>query len=105
MIFAIAIPLALGSAHAYGADVGITIKTFQFKPNEVSVHPGDRVIVVNQDGIQHSLTADASGPAGPLFDTDFIAKGGEGTFVAPPPGVYPFHCKRHNSMTGTLKVE
>jgi plastocyanin len=68
-------------------------------------HPGDRLVVVNKDGIQHSLTAEATGDSGPLFDTDFIAKGGEGTIIAPAPGTYAFHCKRHASMTGTLKVE
>ena len=104
MLFAIAIPLVLGAGSALGADVGVTIKTFQFKPKEISAHAGDRIVVANQDGIQHSLTADEGG-AGPLFDTDFIGKGEEGSFDAPPPGTYAFHCKRHNSMTGTLKVE
>jgi plastocyanin len=61
--------------------------------------------VVNQDGIEHSLTADAAGSSGPLFDTGLFGKGEERTITAPAAGTYAFHCERHPSMTGTLTVE
>ena len=89
----------------FAAEVSATIKTFQYQPKEIVAHPGDTVVVLNEDGIEHSLTADDAGDSGPLFDTGLFKKGEERSFVAPGPGTYAFRCARHASMKGTLKVE
>jgi plastocyanin len=104
MIRLIATAVALAALNACGAlaaDVGVTINTFQFSPNPIAAAVGDQVLVTNEDGTQHSLTADEGG----LFDTGLLGRGEQGSFAAPAAGTYTFHCQRHPSMQGTLTVQ
>ena len=67
-----------------------------------SVRPGQTLTVVNNDETAHSLTADANN----AFDIRISGSGGTATLTAPnAPGTYPFHCKYHAGMTGTLTVQ
>ena len=67
-----------------------------------SVRPGQTLTVVNNDETAHSLTADANN----TFDIRISGSGGTATLTAPnAPGTYPFHCKYHAAMTGTLTVQ
>ena len=67
-----------------------------------SVRPGQQVNIINQDDPNHSVTADANN----LFDVRVSGGGGIKSFTAPmSPGAYPFHCKYHTNMHGTLTVQ
>jgi plastocyanin len=67
-----------------------------------SVSPGQQVTVVNNDSPNHTVTSDA----GNLFDVRVSGGGGFTTFIAPAdPGTYPFHCKYHSDMHGSLTVQ
>jgi plastocyanin len=67
-----------------------------------SVRPGQQVTVVNNDSANHTVTSDA----GNLFDVRVSGGGGITTFDAPAdPGTYPFHCKYHADMHGSLTVQ
>jgi len=68
----------------------------------MTVKPGQKVTVTNQDTAAHTLTDKKTH----LFDTGNIAGGGgTGTFTAPTkPGSYPFGCTYHPAMKGTLIV-
>lgn len=70
---------------------------------DLTVKPGQKVTVTNQDSVVHTLTDKKSH----LFDTgDIAASGGKGTFTAPTkPGRYPFGCTIHPDMQGTLIVK
>ena len=66
-----------------------------------SVHPGQQVTIVNRDDPNHTVTADANN----VFDVRVSGGGSTATFTAPTtPGTYPFHCKYHANMQGTLTV-
>ena len=81
--------------------VSVTIKTFAFRPDTVSVTPGATVSVTNEDMVTHTLTSISPG----RFDTGDILPGQTKTFTAPTaPGTYPFDCSIHTFMTGTLIV-
>ena len=97
--------LLIGAGNSFAADIAVSIATFQFDPKEVVLQAGDRLVVVNNDGTNHSITADAADGATPAFDTGLFGQGEERTLDAPPPGTYGFHCMRHPSMKGTLIVE
>jgi len=83
------------------ASGGIVISGFAFS-GTLTVKPGQKVTVTNQDSAAHTLTDKKSH----LFDTGIIAgSGGTGTFTAPSrPGSYPFGCTFHPGMEGTLTV-
>ncbi len=89
-----------GSA-APGAPNTIVIKDFKFSPEEITVSPGAKIMVTNQDTATHTVTANDK-----AFDTGNIAGGKNGEFTAPSkPGSYPFICTPHPYMTGTLVVK
>jgi plastocyanin len=67
----------------------------------VTVSPGGQVNIVNNDSVEHSVTSDASG----AFSQD-VDGNEKGKLTAPSqPGEYPFHCKYHPDMHGTLIVK
>jgi plastocyanin len=94
---------ATSAAAATGSNAsgGIVISGFAFS-GTMTVKPGQKVTVTNQDTAAHTLTDKKTH----LFDTGNIAGGGgTGTFTAPTkPGSYPFGCTYHPDMKGTLIV-
>jgi len=75
----------------------VQIKGFTF--SAAPARRGATVTVVNGDGVDHTVTADAGG-----FNVK--ARGGASvSFRAPArPGTYTFFCSIHPEMTGTLVV-
>jgi plastocyanin len=68
----------------------------------MTVKPGQKVTVTNRDSTAHTLTDKKNHK----FDTGNIDPGATGTFTAPTaPGSYPFGCKYHPNMNGTLVVQ
>ena len=81
----------------------IVIKNFAFSPSELTVAPGTKVTVRNEDSATHTLTAAA--PHDRVFDTGDLAGGATTTFTAPAtPGSYSYICLMHQFMHGTLTV-
>jgi plastocyanin len=89
------------AAPTSGGGGGIEISGFAYT-GSLTVKPSQKVAVTNDDPTQHTLTSQTSG----LFSTGTIeASGGTETFTAPAtPGRYPFVCRLHPTMTGTLTV-
>jgi Cupredoxin-like domain len=79
----------------------ITIEGLDYG-SPLTVAPGTQIIVANADDTTHTVTSDTPG----LFDAHVDGQIRHATFQAPnPPGVYPFHCKQHPAMHGTLIVQ
>jgi plastocyanin len=99
---------AMASVGAAGGDpvaisappATIVISNFAYAPASLSVAPGTKITVVNQDRAPHTVTArDKS------FDTGTIVGGQRGEFTAPSsPGTHPYICTIHPYMTGVLIV-
>lgn len=80
----------------------IVIKNFSFGPATLTVAPGAKVTVTNEDSVTHTLTSTASPHA---FDTGDVAPGSTVTFTAPSAaGSYAYICTIHTYMHGTLTV-
>lgn len=78
----------------------IAITTFSFTPSTLKVKPGTKVKVVNKTSVTHTLTARDH-----EFNTGDVKGHTSTTFTAPTkPGRYPYFCKIHQYMTGTLVV-
>ena len=91
-----------GSGAANAAAATITISNFAYEiPGAVA--PGAEVKVINMDTAEHTVTADQNAT---LFDVEVKENGGTATFKAPStPGTYPFHCRYHSNMHGSLTVK
>lgn len=84
-----------------GGTATITIRDFAFGPATLTVHPGAKVTVTNEDTTDHTVTA----TTGALFDTGHVAPGRTTTFTAPgKAGTYAYRCAIHQFMTGSLEV-
>ena len=82
------------------AGATITIANMAFG-EPITVAPGAEIDVVNNDSVEHSVTSDTAG----AFDVE-VDGNEKRTLTAPSqPGDYPFHCKYHPNMKGTLTVK
>ncbi|MCF3960200.1 cupredoxin domain-containing protein [Streptomyces fuscigenes] len=84
-----------------GASSHIAIKDFMFSPVSLTVRPGARVTVANQDQTPHTVTFTDRGTS----DTGRISGGKSAGFTAPKKrGSYSYICDIHQYMKGTLVV-
>lgn len=86
-----------GEATDAAEQATLTISEFSFAP--VSAAPQSEITVVNTDQTQHTVTANDE-----AFDVA-VDGGATGSFTAPEAeGEYPFRCRIHPNMEGTLTV-
>jgi plastocyanin len=86
-------------AQAAGSEIVISNFAYTVPP---TVSPGQQLTVVNNDSANHTVTSDADN----VFDVRVSGGGGIETLNAPTtPGNYPFHCKYHSDMHGSLTVQ
>jgi len=94
-------PAAAGS----GPVVKVVIKNFMFTPVNPDVRPGERIEVINEDPVAHTLTAGPSAADNNLFTTGSVGPNQTKIIAAPEKaGMYPFYCTVHHFMTGLLIV-
>jgi plastocyanin len=91
-------PKPAASSSAAVAASGIAIRSFKFVPNPLTVKVGATVGVTNDDGTNHSLTADDGS-----FDTGVFPSGSKSIQLTRV-GTFKFRCQVHNFMTGTINV-
>lgn len=95
-------PSSPASSRPAAGQVKVSIKDFKFRPADLTVAPGAKITVTNNDTTTHTMTA----TKGKAFDTGDIAPGKSATFTAPSKaGGYPYDCTIHPFMTGTLTVK
>jgi plastocyanin len=92
-------PAAQPAAPTEGAAV-VHIANLSFAERAIRVHVGTRVRWVNQDQVQHSVTADNG-----AFDSGLIEPGRSYERVFERPGDFAYHCTPHPFMTGRVVVE
>jgi len=91
--------LAGGTAGDQGT-AGVQIDNFSFSPKAIKVKAGTTVTWVNRDDIPHNVVSTEKKFASPVLDTDQ-----KFSFTFKQPGSYPYFCKIHPMMTGTVTVE
>jgi plastocyanin len=94
-----AAPAAATPAPSGGANA-VTIASFAFSPNELTVKTGSTVTWTNNDPASHTIVADTG-----AFSSDPFGKGDTYQFTFNQPGTYPYHCSLHPSMKGTILVQ
>ena len=79
-------------------EVGIHGNTFD--PATLTIQAGQHVHFSNHDGVSHTATSDTG-----AFDTGNIAGGASGSAEFESAGTFPYHCKIHPTMKGTIIVQ
>lgn len=77
----------------------VEIKNMSFNPQNITVKVGSEISFTNNDGINHTVTAD-----GGKFDQP-VSPGQTITITITDTGTYGYHCSIHTSMTGTIIVQ
>jgi plastocyanin len=86
--------------------VTIVITNFVFIPAHVTVTPGERILIHNNDSVAHTLTATSGTTPAANFNTGDIQPGQTKSIVAPTTsGTYQYLCSIHNFMTGEITVK
>lgn len=80
----------------------VKIENFSFEPRELTVSAGTTVTWVNEDDVPHTATAEGDSPA---FDSHALDTDDRFSFTFTKPGNYPYYCKVHPHMKGTINVE
>jgi plastocyanin len=83
---------------APGGGSTITVQDFAFNPRDLTVKAGTDVEIKNEDGTQHTFTADDG-----AFDLE-LDPGGGASYTPDTPGTFAYHCAIHTQMKGTLTV-
>lgn len=70
-----------------------------FRPNVITVAPGDTVLWINRDLVPHTATSSAAG-----FDSKIVAANNSWRHTFERTGDFDYICSLHPAMTGTLHV-
>lgn len=77
----------------------VKIDNFAFTPRSMTVKPGTTITWTNRDDIPHNVVSTDKKFSSPVLDTDQAF-----SFKFQEPGSYPYFCKIHPMMTGTIVV-
>lgn len=86
----------------------VTVRTFAFAPDPLEVPAGTMVTFVNEDAIDHTVTAGTrESPHPERFDGQLPGKGARFELTLAEPGTYEYFCQIHPGpgMTATITVE
>lgn len=80
--------------------VTIHMQNIQFNPKSQTVKVGQKVTWVNDDSVDHNVTA----KSGASFQSSTFGQGQSFSFTPTKPGTVSYVCTIHPGMTGTLTV-
>ena len=86
----------------------VTVQTFDFQPDPLTVAPGTTITFDNQDAIDHTVTAGTrEAPTPDVFDGELAEKGSTFELTLDEPGTYDYFCEIHPGpgMTGQIIVQ
>ncbi len=92
-----AINLAAGNE---GSPAQITIDSFKFTPQILTVKAGATVTWTNKDDVPHTIVSETKKFRSPVLDTD-----GKFSYTFSNPGTYEYFCSVHPHMTGKVIVQ
>jgi plastocyanin len=90
------------------SDATVTVATFSFAPDPLVVPVGTEITFVNEDAIDHTVTAGTrEAPEPERFDGQLPEKGSTFELTLDEPGSYDYFCQIHPGpgMTATITVE
>ena len=95
------------AAPAAGSSAAVTIHTFEFRPDPITVQAGTTITFTNDDKILHTVTAGTrEAPTPDRFGGKLDGAGSHLEVRLDEPGRYPYFCSIHPGagMTGEIIV-
>ena len=86
----------------------VTVETFDFQPDPLTVEAGTTIRFENLDKIDHTVTAGTrEAPTPDVFDGKLPEQGATFELTLDEPGTYDYFCRFHpgEGMTGQIVVE
>lgn len=96
------------AAPSGGNGTTVTVSTFDFQPDPLVVPAGTTVTFVNEDAIDHTVTAGTrDDPTPEVFDGRLPERGATFDLTLDEPGTYDYFCEVHPGpgMTATITVQ
>jgi len=72
----------------------------KFSPSSITVSSGTTITWTNKESVTHTVTSNTA-----LFESGNMGKNDKFTYTFSTVGTFPYHCKFHGGMTGTVIVE
>ena len=94
-----ALTLSYADAVASSGNVVVSISNFTFKPGDLQIKAGTKVVFKNEDDIPHRVAAVDGSFHSKALDTDDQA-----SFTFNKPGVFAYFCTLHPRMQGKIVV-
>ena len=88
------------AASTTAATTSVTIESFLFNPDSLTIKAGETVTWTNKDSMAHTVTEDKG-----VFDSGSINNGATYSFTFKTAGTFTYHCAIHPSMTGKIIVQ
>jgi plastocyanin len=104
----VAAATAACSSDSAAATATVTVHTFQFAPDPLVVEAGTVITFVNDDKINHTVTAGTrETPTPEVFNGVLADQGATFELTLTEPGTYDYFCQIHPGpgMTATIVVE
>ena len=86
----------------------VTVETFDFQPDPLVVPAGATITFLNEDAIDHTVTAGTrDNPTPEVFDGELPEQGATFKLTLDEPGTYEYFCEIHPGpgMTATITVQ
>ncbi|MFI5203226.1 MAG: cupredoxin domain-containing protein [Flavobacteriales bacterium] len=100
-IFIMAVVFTAGCKKEEPGPNEVFITGGEFSPSSLTVSVGTKVTWTNKESSAHTVTSDS----GPMLSSIDMGKTQTYTFTFFTAGTYPYHCKFHSSMKGTVVVQ
>lgn len=97
-------PHSLDVRASASADATVSIRTFQFAPDTLRVKVGTKVVWMNDDEIEHTITSGTPDLRDGRFNGVVDKRGATYTALLEKAGTYRYFCDRHRFMNGTVIV-
>ncbi|MGQ0569840.1 MAG: cupredoxin domain-containing protein [Armatimonadota bacterium] len=81
------------------------IDTFQFKPRDVEIKVGTKVVWTNHDDVTHTVTSGTPEQRTEMFNATLNGKGTTFEFAFAKTGTVTYFCNRHQQMRGEIQVK
>jgi glucose/arabinose dehydrogenase/plastocyanin len=94
-----------GTGELHAANVDVLIQNSAFSPAAVTINVGDTVTWRQLDFLEHTSTSGSGGTPNGIWDSPFLNRGESFTHTFTTAGTFPYFCRPHTFMTGTVTVQ